>query len=216
MEHDQRMIIKLLENEGADARNIGDRLQTDWRHSLVNILVNFEWFDSGLQRHGSMVKTCMMKFVPEDLRLMILTRKFWWYWTNLRLNSSQLIRQLRDCLLLIQECCGICMIALASNRFICVRYRICWQMIYARNKRSMHELCCHSCMPPNVMAGIISWLVMSHDFSSIHYHVAYGRYREMIWSKKPRLDIQSKKSCLQSYGIRTASALLTDSQIIPK
>jgi hypothetical protein len=29
MEHDQRMIIKLLENEGADARNIGDRLQTD-------------------------------------------------------------------------------------------------------------------------------------------------------------------------------------------
>jgi hypothetical protein len=33
---------------------------------------------------------------------------------------------------------------------------------------------------------------------------------------KPRLDIQSKKSCLQSYGIRAASMLSTDSHMISK
>jgi hypothetical protein len=29
----------------------------------------------------------MMKLGPEDLRLMIFTRKFWLYWTNRHLNS---------------------------------------------------------------------------------------------------------------------------------
>jgi hypothetical protein len=33
---------------------------------------------------------------------------------------------------------------------------------------------------------------------------------------RPRLDIQSKNSCLQSYRIRAASMLSTDSQMIPK
>jgi hypothetical protein len=67
MEYDQRVIIKFLCNEEADARDSADRLQTDFRHSLVNILINFERFDSRLQRHGSIAKTCMMNFASEDL-----------------------------------------------------------------------------------------------------------------------------------------------------
>jgi hypothetical protein len=42
---------------------------------------------------------------------------------------------------------------------------------------------CHSCMMPNVMVGIILWLVMSHGFSSIHHHVACRLCREMMWSQ---------------------------------
>jgi hypothetical protein len=62
-------------------------LQLDCRHSLLNMLINFEQSNSGLQRYGSVVKTCMMKFASEDLGLIKLTWKFWLYWTNLRLNQ---------------------------------------------------------------------------------------------------------------------------------
>jgi hypothetical protein len=62
-----------------DYRQITDRLQTDYRHSLVNMLINFERFNSGLQKYGSVVKTFMMKFVPEDLLWMILMPKLWIY-----------------------------------------------------------------------------------------------------------------------------------------
>jgi hypothetical protein len=79
MEYDQRVIIRFLWNEGSDARDIAERLQTDFSHNLMNMLINFKRFDSGLQRHGSVVKICMMKFTPEDLHLMILTRKFCLY-----------------------------------------------------------------------------------------------------------------------------------------
>jgi hypothetical protein len=79
MEYDQRVIVKFLWNEEADARDIANRLQTDFRHNLLNMLINFEQFNSGLQRYGSVVKTCMMTFAPEDLRLMILMRKFLLY-----------------------------------------------------------------------------------------------------------------------------------------
>jgi hypothetical protein len=57
IEYDQRVIIKFLLNEGADARDIADILQTDCMHSLVNMLINFEQFNSGLQRYGSVAKT---------------------------------------------------------------------------------------------------------------------------------------------------------------
>jgi hypothetical protein len=69
MEYDQRVIIKFLWNEAVGLAI----LRTDFRHSLVNMFINFEQFDSGLPRHGSVVETCMMKFAPEELRLMILT-----------------------------------------------------------------------------------------------------------------------------------------------
>jgi hypothetical protein len=51
-------------------------LQTDCRHSLMNIFINFEQFNSGLQRYGSVVKTFVMKFTPEDFLSMILVPKF--------------------------------------------------------------------------------------------------------------------------------------------
>jgi hypothetical protein len=84
------VIIKFVLNEGVDARNIAGRLQADFRqiagrlqadcrYSLVNMIMHFEGFDSGLQRYGSIVKISMMKFAPEDLFWMILIPKFWIY-----------------------------------------------------------------------------------------------------------------------------------------
>jgi hypothetical protein len=37
MEYDERMIIKFLWNEGADARDIADRLQTNFRQTSDTI-----------------------------------------------------------------------------------------------------------------------------------------------------------------------------------
>jgi hypothetical protein len=38
------------------------KLQRDYRHSLPNIPLSFEQSDSGLQRYGAAVKTCITKF----------------------------------------------------------------------------------------------------------------------------------------------------------
>jgi hypothetical protein len=54
-------------------------LQTDCRHILVNMLFNFERSNSGLQRHGSVVKISMMKYAPEHPLSMILMPQFWPY-----------------------------------------------------------------------------------------------------------------------------------------
>jgi hypothetical protein len=51
-----------------------------------------------------------------------------------------------------------------SNHSICIGFRICRQVIYGKNERSMQEPYCHSCMLPNGTVGIILWLVMSYDF----------------------------------------------------
>jgi hypothetical protein len=139
------------------------KLQRDYRYSLLNIFINFEQSNSGLQRYGEAFKTCMMKFAAEDLLWMILMATFWPSETNVHLN--QLIQWLRGCLLLIRQCCSICMNLLGSNGSICIRSGICWQGIYEKNEKSMQELCCHSCILPNGTAGIILWLLMSHGYS---------------------------------------------------
>jgi hypothetical protein len=38
----------------------------------VNIIINFEQSNSGFQRYGAAVKTCMMKFAAENLLWMTL------------------------------------------------------------------------------------------------------------------------------------------------
>jgi hypothetical protein len=155
------------------------KLQSDFRHSLVNIPTNFERFHSELLRYDSVVKTSMTKFALEDLLWMILMPKFWRYWINLLLN--QLIRYLKDCVLVMQQCWSIYICQFASNLSIYVGCRICWPTIYAENGRSMQVLCCHSCMLLNVMTGITLWLMMSPDFSSIHPHVGCRLCREIMW-----------------------------------
>jgi hypothetical protein len=60
MKYDQRMIIKSLLTEGADVRDIADRVQTNYRHRLVNMLINSKWFNFGLEMYGPVVKTFMM------------------------------------------------------------------------------------------------------------------------------------------------------------
>jgi hypothetical protein len=88
--------------------------------------------------------------------------------------------------------------------------------MYAKNERNMREVCCHSCVLPNVTAGIILWLVMSHVFSWIYHHVTCGLCREMMRSQNRDLIFRANNLCLQSYGIRAFSMLSTDSQMIAK
>jgi hypothetical protein len=52
------------------------KLQPDCRHSVLNMLINFEQSNSGLQKYGVAVKTYMMKFAAEDLLWVILMAKF--------------------------------------------------------------------------------------------------------------------------------------------
>jgi hypothetical protein len=72
MEDNQKVIITFLLNEEANVRDIAERMQTVCRHSLVNMSINFEQFNSGLQRYGSVIKISMMKFALKDLLHMIL------------------------------------------------------------------------------------------------------------------------------------------------
>jgi hypothetical protein len=76
MEYDPRVIIKFLLNEGAHARDIADRLQTGCRYSLVNMLINFERFNPGLQKYDSVAETSIIKFALEDILWMISMLKF--------------------------------------------------------------------------------------------------------------------------------------------
>jgi hypothetical protein len=47
----------------------------------------------------------------------------------------------------------------------------------------MQELYCHSCMLPNMIAGIIMWLMTTCGFSWMHHQVAYRLCRETMWSQ---------------------------------
>jgi hypothetical protein len=78
----------------------------------------------------------------------------------------------------------------------------------------MQKICCHSCTLPNVMAGIIVWLVMSRGFSLIHHHVGCGLCREMLWLQNRDSKFTAKSICLRLYRIRLGSMLSTDFQII--
>jgi hypothetical protein len=76
-------------------------------------------------------------------------------------------------------------------------FHLCWvphllSDDFSKNERSMQKICCHSCMLPNVMAGIILWLVMSRGFSLIHYHVGCGLCREMMWPQNRDSKFRAK------------------------
>jgi hypothetical protein len=58
--------------------------------------------------------------------------------------------------------------------------------------------------------------IICHGFSWIEQYVARGLCQEMTWSQTRDLIFKTKNSCSLSYGIRSASILWTDSQMISK
>jgi hypothetical protein len=52
--------------------------------------------------------------------------------------------------------------------------------------------CYHSCMLPNETLSITSWLMMSHGFSWIYYHIACRLCREITWSQSRDLIFRTK------------------------
>jgi hypothetical protein len=119
-------------------------------------------------------------------------------------------------MLLIRQYYCVYMTLLASNRSICIRCRICWRMICADNGLNMRRPFCLSCMMPNEMIGFISWLVISHGFSWIHYYITRRLCREITWSQSRDLTFRSTNACLRPCRTWAASILSTDSQMIPK
>jgi hypothetical protein len=71
-------------------------------------------------------------------------------------------------------------------------------------------------MLPNVMAGIILWLVMSRSCSLTHHHIGCGLCREIIWLQNRDSKFRAKSLYSRLYGIRLGSMLSTDFQMIPK
>jgi hypothetical protein len=107
------------------------------------------------------------------------------------------------------------MIPLVSDRSICIGCYMCWQSGWARNEWSMRRPRCSSCMLPNEIVGIISWLVMSCGF--LGYITMSHMYSVERWrNHKAETSYPEQNSCSWSYRIRTASMLSTSSQIIPK
>jgi hypothetical protein len=81
---------------------------------------------------------------------------------------------------------------------------------------SMQKIFCHSCMLPNVIAGIILWLMMSHGFSLIHHQVECKLCREMMWLQNRDSNFRTKSLYSRLYGIRLGSMLSTHFQMILK
>jgi hypothetical protein len=60
------------------------------------------------------------------------------------------------------------------------------------NERNMQKRFCHACMLPNVIVGIILWLVMNRCFCWIHHHVACGLCQEITWSQSRDLIFRAR------------------------
>jgi hypothetical protein len=84
--------------------------------------------------------------------------KNWPYQTNNL--SNRLGRSQRFCLLVTQKCYGIYINPLASNRSICIRFRICLWTGCAKNERNMQRWRYPSYVLPNEMTGVTSWLTI--------------------------------------------------------
>jgi hypothetical protein len=59
---------------------------------------------------------------------------------------------------------------------------------FSKNERSRPKIYCHSCMLPNVIAGIILWLVMSHGFFDTLPHWMWTLSTDDVGTK-PRQQI---------------------------
>jgi hypothetical protein len=123
MEYDQRVIIKFLLNEGADARDIEDRLQAQvGEHAYKLRTIQFWIIEARLGRQDLHDEIRTGRPPLDDLDAKILAML-----DNSPFESAHSITEtlhIAHCALLIQQCYCIYMTLLALDRYICIEYRI--------------------------------------------------------------------------------------------
>jgi hypothetical protein len=206
-----------------ECRQNADRFQTDFRqisdifqaqfdeHAYQFRTIRFWIAETRLGRQDLHDKICTGRSLLDDLNakiLVILDKSLFEFESShsiaerLLIANSTVLRHLHD---------SICF---KSFHLHWVLHLLTDDL--CEKRKSMQKLCCYACMLPHVITGIILWLVMSRDFSSIYHHLARGLCQEMIWSQNRDWILRATNSCLRSYGNRTASVMTTDCEMIPK
>jgi hypothetical protein len=104
---------------------------------------------------------------------------------------------------------------LASDRSICIECHVRWQWLREKQMEYAQTML-HSCMLPNEIVDITSWLMISRCFFCRYRHVAYRLCRDMTWWQNRDMTSRTKTSCSRLYRNRMASMLSTSSQMMPK
>jgi hypothetical protein len=218
MEHDQRVIIKFLwnegtkerRNEGTNARDIAARLQEQFaKHAYQLRTIQFWITEIRLCRQDLHDEICTGRPPLDDLdaKILDILDKSPFESANSiaeRLPVAHLIvlRHLHDS------------IGFKSFHLHCVPHVLTDNL---REKRKEHA---RAMLPFLHAVERDGWhhLVIG-DESWFFFNTSPRR----MWTlsrddvvTKPRRDIQSKNSCLRSYGIRAASMLSKDFQTMPK
>jgi hypothetical protein len=210
MEYDQRVIIKFLWNERANARQIVDRLQEQFAEHFYQLWTVRFWIVEiwrGRQDLHDEIHSGRPPLDDLDGKLLAILEKSPFESSHsiaerLLVAKSTMLRYLHE------------FIEFKSFHLRYVPHLL--SRDFSKNERGLQKIYCHSCMLPNVIAGIILWLVMSRGFSLIHHHIGCVLCREMMWLQNRDSKFRAKSICSRLYGIRLGSMLSTDFQMIPK
>jgi transposase len=148
-EYDQTVIIKFLWNEGSNARQIANRLQEQFsEHSYQLRRVRF-WIAKirrGRQDLHDEIRSGRPPRDDLDSKILAILEKSPFESSHstaerLLVAQSTVLRHLHES------------IGFKSFHLHWVPHQLSGD--FHKNERSMQKICCHSCILPNVMAGII-------------------------------------------------------------
>jgi hypothetical protein len=149
MAYDQTVITKFLWNEGADAHQIAERLQTQFaEHFYQRQTIRF-WIAEIRRGHQDLYDESRSRRPPrDDLDSKVLA--------ILDKSPFESSHSIGERLLVAQST-----VLLHLHEFMGFKsFHLRWvphllSDDFSKNERSMQNICCHSCMLPNVMAGML-------------------------------------------------------------
>jgi hypothetical protein len=186
IEYDHRVIIKFLWNDRADARDIADRLQAQFgEHAYKLWTIQFCITEVRLRRQDLQSETRTGNLPLDDLdgKMLAILDKSLFEPTHSIIATLYVAHS--KVLLHLHDSVGFRLFHLhwVSHLLMHGLYK---------KERNMQKRCRHSWMLPNMMAGIISWQVMTHGISWKHHDVACGLCREIMWSQNRGLVFRTK------------------------
>jgi hypothetical protein len=149
MNYDQRVIIRFLWNEGVDINQITAKLQAQFGEHVYKLQMVQFWIDEvqfGRQDLHDEICTAGPPLDDLDLKILAILDK------PLFKSDCSISEKLYVGCAIVLEYLHVS-IDFKSFHLRWVPYLLTNNL--RQNGRSMQALCCHSCMLPNVMAGII-------------------------------------------------------------